>query len=175
MPSRIREAVPKDARAIAEIHVRSWQAAYRGQLTDDYLDSLTVDGRLEQHRRSLEEPRTGWVTWVADDAGALTGFAVTGPSEDADAGERTGELYAIYLDPEQVGTGLGRRLFEHALQDLRSRGFDTATLWVLETNERARRFYEVAGWTHDGTVTSERVDCEMRPTMRYRVDLSTRS
>lgn len=175
MPSRIREAVPKDARAIAEIHVRSWQAAYRGQLTDDYLDGLTVDGRLEQHRRSLEEPRAGWVTWVADDAGALTGFAVTGPSEDADAGERTGELYAIYLDPEQVGTGLGRRLFEHALQDLRSRGFDTATLWVLETNERARRFYEVAGWTHDGTVTSERVDCEMRPTMRYRVDLSTRS
>jgi GNAT superfamily N-acetyltransferase len=171
MPSRIREAVPKDARAIAEIHVRSWQAAYRGQLTDDYLDGLTVDDRLEQHRRSLEEPRAGWKTWVADDEGSPVGFAVTGPSEDADAGERTAELYAIYLDPEQVGTGLGRRLFEHAVEDLRSRGFDTVTLWVLETNEGARRFYEVAGWKHDGTVTSERVDCEMRPTVRYRVEL----
>ncbi|MGA9162429.1 MAG: GNAT family N-acetyltransferase [Actinomycetota bacterium] len=171
MPPRIREAVPKDARAIAEIHVRSWQAAYRGQLTDDYLDGLTVEDRLEQHRRSLEEPRAGWVTWVADDAGTVTGFAVTGPSEDADAGERTGELYAIYLDPDQIGTGLGRRLAEHALEDLRFHGFDTATLWVLETNERARRFYEAAGWVHDGTVTSERVDCEMRPTVRYRVDL----
>jgi ribosomal protein S18 acetylase RimI-like enzyme len=93
------------------------------------------------------------------------------PSEDADAGERTAELYAIYLDPEQLGTGLGRRLFEHAVEDLRSRRFDTVTLWVLETNERARRFYEVAGWKHDGTVTSERVDCEMRPTVRYRVEL----
>ena len=171
MPPRIREAVPKDARAIAEIHVRSWRAAYRGQLTDDYLDGLTVQDRLEQHRQSLEQPRAGWVTWVADDAGTVTGFAVTGPSEDADAGERTGELYAIYLDPDQIGTGLGRRLSEHALEDLRSRGFDTATLWVLETNERARRFYEAAGWTHDGTVTSERVDCEMRPTVRYRVAL----
>lgn len=171
MPPRIREAVPKDARAIAEIHVRSWQAAYRGQLTDDYLDGLTVEDRLEQHRRSLEEPRAGWVTWVADDAGTVTGFAVTGPSEDADASERTGELYAIYLDPDQIGTGLGRRLAEHALGDLRSHGFDTATLWVLETNERARRFYEAAGWVHDGTVTSERVDCEMRPTVRYRVNL----
>jgi ribosomal protein S18 acetylase RimI-like enzyme len=170
MPSRIREAVPKDARAIAEIHVRSWQAAYRGQLTDDYLDALTVDDRLEQHRRSLEEPRAGWKTGVADDEGPV-GFAVTGPSEDADAGERTAELYAIYLDPEQMGTGLGRRLFEHAVEDLRSRRFDTVTLWVLETNERARRFYEVAGWKHDGTVTSERVDCEMRPTVRYRVEL----
>jgi ribosomal protein S18 acetylase RimI-like enzyme len=129
-----------------------------------------VDDRLEQHRRSLEEPRAGWKTWVADDEGPV-GFAVTGPSEDADAGERTAELYAIYLDPEQLGTGLGRRLFEHAVEDLRSRRFDTVTLWVLETNERARRFYEVAGWKHDGTVTSERVDCEMRPTVRYRVEL----
>jgi GNAT superfamily N-acetyltransferase len=174
MPLRIREAVPADARAIAQIHVRSWQAAYRGQLTDDYLDGLSIDDRLEQHRRSLEEPPPEWRTWVAQEAGDVTGFAVTGPSQDADATERTGEVYAIYLEPDRVGTGAGRELFEHAVGDLRERGFDTATLWVLETNERARRFYEVAGWTHDGTVTSERVDCEMRPTVRYRIDLSSR-
>jgi GNAT superfamily N-acetyltransferase len=105
---------------------------------------------------------------VAEEDGRVTGFAVTGPSEDADAQDKTGEVYAIYLDPEQVGTGLGRALFEHAVEDLRERGFTEATLWVLETNERARRFYEVAGWKPDGTETSERVDCEMRPTVRYR-------
>ena len=171
MASAIREAVPGDARAIAEIHVRSWQATYRGQLTDEYLDGLTVEDRVEQHRRSLEEPRAGWTTWVVDEGEGPVGFAVTGPSEDADAGERTAELYAIYLDPERLGTGTGRRLFEHAVEDLRSRGFRAATLWVLETNERARGFYEAAGWAHDGTVTSERVDCEMRPTVRYRVEL----
>jgi ribosomal protein S18 acetylase RimI-like enzyme len=171
MPSAIREAVPEDARAIAEIHVRSWQATYRGLLSDEYLDGLTVEDRVEQHRLSLEEPRAGWTTWVVDEGAGPVGFAVTGPSEDADAGERTAELYAIYLDPERLGTGTGRRLFEHAVGDLRSRGFRAATLWVLETNERARGFYEAAGWAHDGTVTSERVDCEMRPTVRYRVEL----
>jgi ribosomal protein S18 acetylase RimI-like enzyme len=171
MSSAIREAVPEDARAIAEIHVRSWQAAYRGQLTDDFLDALAVEDRLDQHRRSLEEPRAGWTTWVVEEGAGPVGFAVTGPSEDADAGEQTAELYAIYLDPERLGTGTGRRLFEHAVEDLRSRGFRTATLWVLETNVRARRFYEAAGWANDGTVTSERVDCEMRPTVRYRVQL----
>ena len=67
MPLRIREAVPADARAMAEIHVRSWQAAYRGQLTDDYLDGLSVEDRLEQHRRSLQEPPAEWRTWVAQD------------------------------------------------------------------------------------------------------------
>jgi ribosomal protein S18 acetylase RimI-like enzyme len=171
MPSRIREAVPGDARAIAEIHVRSWQVTYRGQLTDEYLDGLNVEDRIEQHRQSLEEPRAGWTTWVVDEGAGPVGFAVTGPSEDADAGERTGELYAIYLDPEWLGSGTGRRLFEHAVEDLRSRGFRAATLWVLESNERARGFYEAAGWAHDGTVTSERVDCEMRSTVRYRVEL----
>lgn len=168
---RIREALEQDARAIAAVHVRSWQDAYRGQLTDEYLDGLTVEDRLEQHRRSLAEPREGWRTWVVEDDGAPVGFAVTGPSEDADANDRTAEIYAIYLEPDKVGTGVGRRLFEHAIEDLRSRGFDAATLWVLETNARARRFYEVAGWQTDGTVTSERVDCEMRPTVRYRIDL----
>ena len=169
---RIREAEPRDAKAIAEIHVRSWQAAYRGQLTDDYLNGMSVDERLEQHRRSLEEPRAEWRTWVADDDGQVAGFAVTGPSEDADAEPTTGEVYAIYLEPERVGTGLGRGLFEHVVEDLRARGFTTVTLWVLASNERARRFYEIAGWHADGTETSERVDCEMRPTVRYRVELS---
>jgi ribosomal protein S18 acetylase RimI-like enzyme len=168
---RIREAEPKDAVAIAEVHVRSWQAAYRGQLTDEYLDGLSVDERLEQHRRSLEQPRAEWRTWVADDDGRVKGFAVTGPSEDADAEPSTGEVYAIYLEPDRVGTGLGRELLEHALADLRERGFSVVTLWVLQTNERARRFYEAAGWRTDGTEANERVDCEMRPTVRYRVEL----
>jgi ribosomal protein S18 acetylase RimI-like enzyme len=171
MPLRIREAEPKDARAIAEIHVRSWRAAYRGQLTDDYLDGLNVEDRLEMHRLALESPPAEYRMWVAEDEGRAVGFAVTGKSEDADADERTAEVYAIYLEPDLVGTGLGRTLFSHAVDDLRGRGYRSATLWVLETNEMARRFYELAGWAHDGTTTSERVDCEMRPTVRYRVEL----
>src|SRR5262245_20377315 len=116
---RIREADPKDAEAIAEVDVPARPAAYRGQLTDDSLDALAIGERLEQPRRSLEQPRAEWRTWVADDEGRVTGFAVTGPSEDADAEPSTGEVYAIYLEPERVGTGLGRALFGHALADPR--------------------------------------------------------
>ncbi len=172
MAVRIREAAPADADALAGIHVRAWQAAYRGQLTDEYLDGLSVEDRAEQWRASLVARRDTWRTWVAEESGRAIGWATTGPSEDADADPLTGEVYAIYLEPECVGTGLGRVLFAHAVDDLRDRGFRTATLWVLETNERARRFYEVAGWASDGTATSERVDCEMRPTVRYRTELA---
>lgn len=170
MTVRIREAEPKDAEAIAGIHVRSWQSAYRGLLTDGYLDGLSVEDRLEQHRGALSAPGEHR-TWVAEEGGRVVGFAVTGPSQDADADQRTGELYAVYLEPDRFGHGIGKRLSDHALRDLRDRGFTTATLWVLETNEGARRFYEREGWTPDGLTTTERVDCEMRPTVRYRTSL----
>jgi ribosomal protein S18 acetylase RimI-like enzyme len=168
---RIREATLADAGSTATVHVRSWQAAYRGQLPDDYLDGLSVDERLSQHRLTLEHPRPDWRVWVADEERSVVGFAITGPSEDADADPRTAELYAIYLDPGVYGTGVGRQLFTHAIEDLRERGFKAATLWVLESNARARRFYELAGWKLDGTTTTERIDCLNYPTVRYRSDL----
>ena len=171
MPIRIREAEARDVEPIASIHVRSWQDAYRGQLTDDYLDGLTVEERIPQTRSMIEGSPPEFRVWVAEDGDGVVGFAVTGPSQDADADPKTGELYAIYLEPSRVGTGTGRSLFEHAVADLRERGFGVATLWVLESNERARRFYDAAGWATDGLTTSERVDCEMRPTVRYRVGL----
>jgi len=171
MTVRIREATPADALAIAGVHVRGWQHGYRGMLTDEYLDGLKPEDRLENTRYILEHPPAEWRTWVAVDGGRVVAFASTGRSEDVDAEARTAEVYAIYLEPEVMGTGVARSLFAHAVDDLRVRGFGTATLWVLETNERARRFYEVAGWKLDGATTSERVDCEMRPTVRYRIEL----
>lgn len=171
MTPRIREARPQDAGVLGRIHVRAWQAAYRGQLSDEYLDGLSVEDRTEQWHASLASKRAGWRTWVIEEGGEVAGWATTGPSDDADADDRTAEVYAIYLEPERIGTGVGRALFAHAVEDLRVRGFRTATLWVLKTNAPARRFYEIAGWYADGATTAERVDCEMRPTLRYRVDL----
>ena len=60
----MREAILADAEAIATVHVRSWQAAYRGQLPDEYLDGLTVEDRLSQHQWALEHPaKTGACGW----------------------------------------------------------------------------------------------------------------
>ena len=60
------------------------------------------------------------------------------------------------MEPERWRAGAGRALLaavEHALTDA---GFAEATLWVLEQNERARRFYERAGWHDDGGRQQER-------------------
>ncbi len=39
----IRRAVPDDARSIAEVHVETWRAAYRGMVSDSVLDALDVE------------------------------------------------------------------------------------------------------------------------------------
>jgi L-amino acid N-acyltransferase YncA len=169
----IRPAVLEDARDIAQIHVRGWQWAYRGQVPDEILDGLSVERRMEGWERELAGVGVGSPSrvWVAERDGQVIGFASSGVSRDQDAAQGTAEIYAVYLLPEVAGTGVGRAIFAHAVDELRRQGFTAATLWVLETNERTRRFYEAAGWTPDGAAkTDELRGAELRE-VRYRIDL----
>jgi GNAT superfamily N-acetyltransferase len=172
-PFTIRLAAVADAEALATLHIQSWQWAYRGQISDAYLDALpeTLPRRIESRRAELERmsPESRW--WLAERAGRLVGFAATGPSRDDDAVPTTGEVRAIYLAEKAAGQGIGRALFAHAVDDLRQRGFRAATLWVLASNTRARRFYAAAGWAPDGAEkTEERLGVVLHE-VRYRVAL----
>ena len=66
---------------------------------------------------------------------------------------------------------MGRELFEGVTRALRDAGYARATLWVLEANAPARRFYEKAGWSWDGAVSTHMFDCANEPVVRYAVDL----
>jgi len=81
--------------------------------------------------------------------GAVVGFVAVGPTHDE---QGDGELYAIYVHPDHWDTGVGRELIEAGEQRLRVLGHRDAHLWVLDDNPRARRFYEIAGWSTDGAV-----------------------
>ncbi len=167
----IRAATPDDARRIAEVHVAAWHDAYRGLLPDEYLDRLSVEEREAQRLAAISDPEPRSGTLVAEEEDRIVGFASFGRSRDDDATERTGEIPAIYVDPAAVGTGVGRELFTAATEARRHARFRRATLWVLEANQRARRFYEKAGWTWDGTVSDHQFDCAHEPIVRYAADL----
>ena len=140
----IRRARPADAHALAAVHVRSWQAAYRDLLPADFLAGLSVADRAERWRTRLRDEPAGTV--VAEVGGELVGFASVGPSRDADLSPAEWlELNTIYLLPETWGTGLAGRLLAAALVAQR-RYF----LWVFEGNARARAFYRKAGFLPDG-------------------------
>jgi GNAT superfamily N-acetyltransferase len=87
---------------------------------------------------------------VVESGGEVVGFANVGPCRDPEPAG-AGEVYAIYLLAEWWGRGAGRDLMAAALDALVGCGFAEATLWVLDANFRARRFYEAGGWAVDGS------------------------
>lgn len=138
---------------MARVHVRSWQAAYRGLLPEDYLDSLKAEERAARYNFSDQDgpfPRA----IVAEDDGVVVGLAMKGPCRD---GSEAGELYAIYVDPAHWSHGAGRLLMSTSRRHLYGQGYRQAVLWALKGNDRARRFYLADGWELDGGQKTERV------------------
>ncbi len=172
----IREPAPEDAGVLGEIHVRAWQAAYRGGLMpDDYLDGLSADDRAETWRGALgRDPRPRSFRLVAEADRHVSGFALGGPEAGQEDSSR-GELYALNIDPSVWGHGIGRSLLESAERRLSESGFPAAVLWVHPDNERARGFYETLGWEVEGTTRTEEVLGVMVPEIRYLRRLRRRS
>lgn len=165
----VRRARLGDERAIAEVHVRTWQVAYRGQIPDVVLDGLSVERRTRAWSQIIAEsspPASG--AFVLEEHGEVHGFAHVAPSRDEDADDNVGELTAIYVAPEFWGSGGSYLLLERALAGLREAGFSAATLWVLDTNLRATRFYESASWTPDGAVKADKREGYELHEIRYR-------
>jgi len=162
----IRPAVSGDERAIAEVHVRTWQGAYRHVFPAEQLDAMSVERRVEVWAEILADAELG--VFVAEREGNVVGFSSVGASRDV-GGE--GELYGIYVLPAEWGSGAGGALMEAALDALRGYGYERATLWVLDDNPRARAFYEKHGWRPDGeTKRGTHLGVETDE-VRYRVSL----
>jgi ribosomal protein S18 acetylase RimI-like enzyme len=150
------------------VHVRTWQAAYEHAFGSERLATIDVRRREERWRQRLAAPEPRHVVLVAEKGGSVVGFASCGESRDT-AGE--GELYAIYVLPEAWGSGAGPALMAAALAALRAEGFATASLWVLDDNPRAQRFYEREGWARDGGRREEEFLGVSISEVRYRITL----
>jgi GNAT superfamily N-acetyltransferase len=93
---------------------------------------------------------------VADHAGTLLGYyRLEGEPPDA-------ELADLFVEPGAIGTGLGRRLWEHAIASAAKRGFHRLE---LESDPHAESFYRHMGAERAG----ERAAASGRllPVMRF--------
>jgi len=123
MKFKIRAAVYDDYKAIAQIHIYSWQKAYRGLVPNEHLDNLSLQkGELGWQRRLGEELNK--VTLVAvDDNDKVLGYCCGGDTpcggdnrcdgdNRSEPKEYLGELQAIYIHPDYWRMGIGKMLFE---------------------------------------------------------------
>ena len=138
----VRSATTRDAQAIAEIHVATWQAAYKKLMPEDYLSKITVQKREVYWREAIEysEPQL----LVATDGEEVVGFVGYARSRDATPRASVGEIWAMYVAPEHWNKGVGLLLWDGARDGLKEEGCTQVTVWVLLHNERALRFYEQA-------------------------------
>jgi GNAT superfamily N-acetyltransferase len=89
--------------------------------------------------------------WVWDEDGRVLGFS---------AGDtRDGWIWALFIDPEQEGRGIGRALFAKACQVVRTAGHTHLRLRT-SPGTRAARFYEAQGWRVTGTLPGGEVQFE---------------
>ncbi|MFB7498055.1 GNAT family N-acetyltransferase [Streptomyces sp. NPDC056161] len=142
----LRRAVASDARAAADVWLRSYDAALptvvRPRSDDD----------VRNHFRNVVVPlRETWVGETAD-GGVIVGVMVLDGTL----------LSQLYLDPGWRRRGIGDRFVGLAKE--RSPG--GLTLWTFQVNEPAHRFYERHGFVAveftDGSGNEER-----EPDVRY--------
>jgi len=147
----VRGAEVADAEEIARVHVGSWQGAYRGLISDEVLDGLSIEGRTRQWRGWLAPGGERALTLVAARDALIVGFVTLSTrSRDDDEPAGVGEVPALYVLPSAWGAGVGGTLLDASVRELRAAGCSQAILWMLEGNDRAARFYEGQGWRADG-------------------------
>jgi ribosomal protein S18 acetylase RimI-like enzyme len=167
----IRPARLEDARQLAEVHVGSWQTAYRGIVPDSILNDLSVEAWTErwQQRLSIENEAHTLVLAFEE---SVIGWTTVGPARDPDCSvEDTQEVYGIYLRAEYWEHGHGTQLYAASEDQMRKSGAADAVLWVLRDNSRARRFYERQGYLIDRIQPERQQKLLQLAELRYRKQL----
>jgi ribosomal protein S18 acetylase RimI-like enzyme len=145
----IRRATATDAGRVARIHVESWNVAYRGIMPDDVIARTDLAYRTRFWSERIADPE--WPVFLLEEEGECRAFCQMIATRDLDDDpKRVGHITSLHVLPQWRGRGYGGVLMEHVLREFRRRGFDVVTLWVLEENSSARRFYEKNQFHLDG-------------------------
>lgn len=173
---QIRPAGSEDVLALAEVSVRSWQVGYAGQVAQGYLDSLSVERRADSIVRMMKDAARPDSAFLLAEApsGQVAGFANVRPSTDDGAGDEA-ELQTLYVHPAYWSQGVGHVLMETSLGLLADAGHAEVILWVLDSNERARRFYERRGFDLDHAYRPINIAGDELVEVRYRRMLRPRT
>ena len=122
--ARLRQAVREDVDGIMRVRF----AVKENRLTSQEIPPEAVIEAIEVTGRG----------WVIEKAGEIVAFAV--------GNARTGNIWALFVDPDHEGRGHGRRLHEQMVNWLFSQGLER--LWLTtEAGTRAQGFYAAAGWS----------------------------
>ncbi len=142
----IEKIIKNTAVQASYIYAMSWKIGYKGIIPQSYLDELL----LERWADMLgNEHESFWEDYIISDNGKFV--AVSSICEARDEQYKGwGEIISIYVLPGEFRKGYGSALFSHVSNRLKENGFSKIYLWVLEENQRARKFYEAMSFQANG-------------------------
>jgi ribosomal protein S18 acetylase RimI-like enzyme len=154
---KIRVAQPSDSADIASLHTESWRTAYRGLLSEKYLQGDIFSNRRRHWDERFRNPKPGQYAIVAEDEAAdpaagpeIIGFACAFGNEDPKWGTLLDNLHVLpSLKRQGIGTQLTANIAAWCKQTCPARGM---YLYVFEGNSPARKFYERLGGIDTGEV-----------------------
>ena len=162
-----------DLPQVAAMHAASWRTAYRGILSDAYLDGDIIADReraWEARRGEVESgSRVALVVEGHERHGPshrILGFAYVIPEADPVHGSCLDNLHVV---DGARSLGLGTQLLLRAGLDLADRkpAHRGLYLWVYAANVRAQRFYERHGARSVGSRTHPAADGRNVAALRY--------
>lgn len=152
-----------DAALVADLHATSWRYAYRGILTDAFLDADLVGERHRTWQAKLAEPNAG-PGWIARIENLPVGFVYVRPREDLRWGTLVDNLHVLAM---HHGRGVGRLLLNTVGRWCAEHVPDAPVhLWVYEANRPARAFYARMGGAEVEHVDKLASDGRMLPEFR---------
>ncbi len=141
----LRQATASDSQRIAALHAASWRSAYRGRLSDRYLDNEIEEDRQVVWLGRFAQPNDRQYVVLAEQGTDLLGFVCVLLDEEPEWGAC---LDNLHIKPGFTGQGIGRQLFFQAVHWVTTiEPGQLMHLWVFADNQHARRFYERYGGT----------------------------
>lgn len=150
MDYEIRRACVDDAEQLGYLHSFTWRTAYQGIVPDEILYRMTPEKRIKYFKVALKNNTED--TYVLTTGDKIIGMITLGPCRDSDLDDSWGEIWGIYLHPSYWRKGYGTILMSWGMGELRRRGYQKVSLWVLQENNQARNFYEKMGFIQDGAL-----------------------
>jgi GNAT superfamily N-acetyltransferase len=136
---RVVDGRPNEAAALSALALRS--KGFWGY------DAAFLDACRAELTLTPDQAAAARVVRGAD--GTVRGFHLLGPDPGGDPG--SGELLMLFVDPTEIGRGIGRALLEDAVRYAARRGWSTLR---VEADPGAEAFYVAHGARRVGTVPS---------------------
>ncbi len=142
---QIRKIKKEDLPSVVDIHIRGWRNAYQNIIDQAYLDSLNPEEILKKREKDYQE--NGFIVAVKrEEIVGFCRFRTEQPEHEITLDEDC-ELLAIYVKPEEKYRGIGTKMFQFVVEEMKKQKRKKMILWCLKENQKARKFYEKMGGT----------------------------